>query len=67
MIKEDPTATWDDIIIWTMDLAGAYTLLSFRPENANLMAMAISNNRIFIFWLDMHTSSFPSRNQGADT
>lgn len=49
MIKEDPTATWDDLVIWTMDLAGAYTLLSFRPDNANLMGMVLSNNRVFIF------------------
>ena len=46
---KDQSVTWDDLVIWTMDLAGAYTLLSFRPENANLMGMTLSNERIFIF------------------
>ena len=45
----DPSVTWDDLVIWTMDLAGAYTLLSFRPENANLMGMTLSNKRVFVF------------------
>jgi hypothetical protein len=47
--QKDPSVTWDDVVIWTMDLAGAYTLLSFRPDNANLMGMALSNERVFIF------------------
>ena len=48
-LKENPTITWEDLVIWTMDLAGAYTLLSFRPDNAHLMGMTLSNNRVFIF------------------
>ena len=46
---KDKSVTWEDLVIWTMDLAGAYTLLSFGPENANLMGMTLSNERIFIF------------------
>lgn len=45
----DPSVTWDDLVIWTMDLAGAYTLLSFRPKNANLMGMTLSIKRVFVF------------------
>ena len=45
----DPSVTWDDLVIWTMDLARAYTLLSFRPDNANLMRMTLSNKRVFVF------------------
>ena len=47
--QKDPSVTWDDVVIWTMDLAGAYTLLSFRPDDANLMGMELSKERVFIF------------------
>ena len=30
--KVDPGAVWEDIILWRMDLTGAYTLLSFGME-----------------------------------
>ena len=48
-VRIDSSANWDDMVIWTMDLAGAYTLLSFRPDNANLMGITISNQRVFVF------------------
>lgn len=47
--EKDPSMNWDDLVIWTMDLAGAYTLLSFRPDNAHLMGMTLSDRRVFIF------------------
>ena len=30
--KVDPGAVWEDIILWKMDLTGAYTLLLFGME-----------------------------------
>ena len=48
-VQMDSSVIWEDLVIWTMDLAGAYTLLSFRPDNANLMGMTLSNERVFIF------------------
>lgn len=36
-----------------MDLAGAYTLFYFRPNNANLMGMILSNRRVFIILCGM--------------
>jgi hypothetical protein len=44
----EPDAVWEDLVIWKMDLKGAYTLLSFRPENAALFAVDLANNKTFI-------------------
>ena len=35
---------WDNIIMWKMDLMGAYNLLFFRAEDAGLLAMELSDN-----------------------
>lgn len=40
----DPSITWDDIVIWKMDLKGAYTLLSFRPDCAKLFGVEITDD-----------------------
>ena len=34
--ERDPKARWEDLRLWKMDLKGAYTLLSFRPEGWSL-------------------------------
>jgi hypothetical protein len=39
-----PEATWDDLVLWKMDLKGAYTLLSFRPEMAKLFGIELVND-----------------------
>ena len=44
----DPTARWEDIRIWKMDLKGAYTLLSFRPEDAGLFGMEVTGNLVYL-------------------
>ena len=41
----DPTVSWDNIVIWKMDLKGAYTLLSFRPECAKLFGVEVTNDK----------------------
>jgi hypothetical protein len=41
---QDPSITWDDIVLWKMDLKGAFTLLSFRPENVKLFGMELTND-----------------------
>lgn len=43
----DPTVRWADMRIWKMDLRGAYTLLSFRPEDVGLFAMLLSNDLVY--------------------
>ena len=40
----DPDITWEDVVIWKMDLKGAYTLLSFRPDCAKLFGVEITND-----------------------
>ena len=45
---EDPSVRWEDLRIWKMDLKGAYTLLSFRPEDAGLFAMEVTGDRVYL-------------------
>jgi hypothetical protein len=33
---------------WKMDLRGAYTLLSFRPEDVGLFAMFLSDDLVYL-------------------
>ena len=38
----DPRLRWEDVRIWKMDLKmGAYTLLSFRPEDVGLFGILL--------------------------
>jgi hypothetical protein len=39
---KNPDLKWEDMRIWKMDLKGAYTLLSFRPEDVELFAMLLT-------------------------
>ena len=43
-----PTADWTLLRIWKMDLKGAYTLLSFRPEDAGLFAMMLTDSTVYL-------------------
>lgn len=45
--QRDPTVRWADMRIWKMDLRGAYTLLSFRPEDVGLFAMLLSDDLVY--------------------
>lgn len=44
----DPSLRWEDMRIWKMDLRGAYTLLSFRPEDVGLFAMLLSDDLVYL-------------------
>ena len=44
----DPTACWTLLRIWKMDLKGAYTLLSFRPEDVGLFAMMLTDSTVYL-------------------
>jgi hypothetical protein len=39
---KNPDLKWEDMRIWKMDLKGAYTLPSFRPEDVELFAMLLT-------------------------
>jgi hypothetical protein len=45
--QRDPRLRWEDVRIWKMDLKGAYTLLSFRPEDVGLFAMLLSEDVVY--------------------
>ena len=46
-LELDPTADWTLLRLWKMDLKGAYTLLSFRPEDVGLFAMLLTGNLVY--------------------
>lgn len=46
--SREPTSRWQDLRIWKMDLRGAYTLLSFNPEDVPLFAMELSDNLVYL-------------------
>ena len=46
--KKDPEAKWEDLRLWKMDLKGAYTLLSFRPEDAGLFGMELTGDLVYL-------------------
>ena len=43
----DLSRRWEDMRIWKMDLKGAYTLLSYRPEDVGLFAMLLSGDVVY--------------------
>ena len=45
--ERNPTALWSSLRIWKMDLKGAYTLLSFRPEDVGLFGMLLTGNLVY--------------------
>ena len=46
--SEEAEVSWDDLVIWKMDLRGAYTLLSVHPESAALFALELRDGLTFI-------------------
>jgi hypothetical protein len=46
--RMDPSLRWEDMRIWKMDLKGAYTLLSFRPEDVGLFAMLLTGDMVYL-------------------
>ena len=44
---ENPQAFFSDLIMWKMDLRGAYQLLSFRPEDVGLFAMMLTDDLVY--------------------
>ena len=46
--KKNPRLRWTDLRLWKMDLKGAYTLLSFRPEDAGLFGMLLTGDLVYL-------------------
>ena len=45
--KDNPGAVWSDLVMWKMDLKGAYTLMDVRPEEAGMFAQELVDDLIF--------------------
>ena len=46
--RKCPDVTWERLLIWKMDLRGAYQLLSFHPSDVGLFAMRLSNDLVYL-------------------
>jgi hypothetical protein len=40
---------WEDLVLWKMDLKGAYNLVSFSPADAHFMASETDDEKVLIF------------------
>jgi hypothetical protein len=50
MLKaKNPDVKWDDLVLYKLDLAGAYTLVSFSPEDVRKMAVELSDEVVMFF------------------
>jgi hypothetical protein len=47
--ERDPSVRWKDITLFKMDLAGAYTLISFDPEEVCLMGSELAEDRVMFY------------------
>jgi hypothetical protein len=45
--RKDPRLRQQDLRLWKMDLKGAYTLLSFRPSDAGMFAMQLTDDLVY--------------------
>ena len=56
---------WTAIILWKMDIRGAYTLLSFDPADAYLFGMELPDDLLIFFlpmwciWMELHSFRLP--------
>ena len=44
-----PERPWTDLVVWKLDLKGAFTLMSFRPENSKYFAVELVGGLAMIF------------------
>lgn len=48
-VSEDPTTTWDDVVIYKMDLKGAFNLLSIKSGSVKHMAVELTDDIVALF------------------
>jgi len=48
-VREDPSTSWDDIVIYKMDLKGAFNLLSIRSGSVKHMTMELTDDMVAVF------------------
>ena len=47
-VESNAAVQWSHLRLWKMDLKGAYTLLSFRPEDAGLFGMEVTGGLVYL-------------------
>ena len=47
-LESNSAVQWSHLRLWKMDLRGAYTLLSFRPEDAGLFGMEVTGDLVYL-------------------
>ena len=47
--SKSPRRPWSEVTVWKMDLKGAFTLLSFRPDQVKLLAMQLMGGLVLLF------------------
>lgn len=50
---KDDTAVWEDVVLWKMDLSGAFTLLDMAPEDVPLVAAEMQGGFVALFYCGM--------------
>ena len=48
--RADPTVQWEDVVLWKMDLSGAFTLLDMKPDDVPLMAAEMQGGFVALFY-----------------
>jgi hypothetical protein len=45
--RADTRRVWGELRLWKMDMKGAYTLLSFRPEEVGLFGLLLTDDLVY--------------------
>jgi hypothetical protein len=48
-VAKDPSVKWTDLVIWKMDLRGAYNLISFATGDVRYVASELSGDKVMFF------------------
>jgi hypothetical protein len=48
-VQDDPSTTWGDIVIYKMDLKGAFNLLSIKSGSVKHMAVELTDDMVAVF------------------
>jgi hypothetical protein len=48
-VSADPSVVWEDLVLWKIDLRGAYTLLSFEDAAVPLMSAELAGEAVIMF------------------
>jgi hypothetical protein len=66
VLRDDPAAGWSSLVMWEMDLKGAYTLMDVRPEEAGMFAQELVDGLTLIWGVRVvvHTRGLSGHHSG---